>query len=81
MELNQLDPYRVWTWHVNRRTPDPNSTKLQLPMWHRYRVELYPEYGQLSGIVDEFGNNQLFPAAFRKTRGAFKPKGIIRLVQ
>jgi hypothetical protein len=26
--------------------------KLQLPMWHKYRVELYPHYGQLCGIRD-----------------------------
>jgi hypothetical protein len=35
---------------------------------HKYRIELYPHFGQLSGIKDEFGNDQQFPAACRKTR-------------
>ncbi len=78
-DLNQLDKFGVWTW--SQRTYDPNSAKAQLPMWHQYHVELYPEFGQLTGILDEFGNNQLFPAAFRKTRGPFTPKGIVRIVR
>jgi hypothetical protein len=42
--------------------------KWQLPMWHRYRVELYPHLPQPGGIKDEFGNDLHFPAAFRKCR-------------
>src|SRR5438477_4717022 len=61
MDLNAIDPFKVWTWDRQQRIPDPNSAKRQLPMWHRYRVELYPHYqGALSGIVDEFGNNLQF---------------------
>jgi hypothetical protein len=64
------------------RIPDANSAKRQLPMWHRYRVELYPHYpGALSGIHDEFGNDQPFPAAFRKSRAANRAKGIIEIVE
>lgn len=74
-------PFQVWTWSWNDRIHVQNSTKPQLPMWHRYRIELYPEYGQLSGILDEFGNQQQFPAAFRKTRGSFTPKGIVQVVR
>ncbi len=80
-ELNVLDEYKVWTWDGRSRILDPNSAKKQLPMWHRYRVELYPHYGQPSGIPDEFGNSMLFPAAFRKSRKEHKPKGIILLKQ
>jgi len=80
-ELNALDPNKVWTWDKDSRRVDPNSAKKQLPMWHRYRVELYPHYGQPSGIRDEFGNNLLFPAAFRKSRKEHKAKGIILLKQ
>jgi len=46
-------------------------------MWHQYRVELYPHYGQNSGITDVHGNPEMFPAAFRKDRTTGKEKGII----
>jgi len=49
-------------------------------MWHKYRVELYPHYGQESGIKDEFGNDMTFPAAFRKSRNGDTPKGIIKII-
>ena len=53
--------------------------KKQLPMWHQYRVELYPHYGQLSGIRDKFGNELEFPSAFRLSRRDGKPRGIIKI--
>lgn len=80
-KLNALDPYKIWTWDSNSRKPYRGYTKRQLPMWHRYRVELYPHYGQPSGIIDEYGNQQQFPAAFRKTRDTFLPKGIVRIME
>ena len=80
-ELNALDPHKVWTWALSSRRPDPNSTKLQLPMWHQYRVDLWPDYGNFSGILDEFGNNLTFPAAFRKSRLMHLPKGIVQIVK
>ena len=80
-DLNALDPHKVWTWDPASRQPDPNSAKLQLPMWHRYRVELYPPYDQPSGIRDQFGHLLKFPAAFRLARTAFQPKGIIQIVK
>jgi len=49
-------------------------------MWTEYKIELYPNYGQAAGIADEFGNPQIFPAAFRKTRDN-QPKGIIQVVK
>lgn len=36
--LNALAGERIWDWET--RWPDPNSAKDQLPMWHRYHVEL-----------------------------------------
>lgn len=80
-ELNKIDPHKVWTWDWNDRIYDRNSAKAQLPMWHRYRVELYPHVGQGTGILDEYGNEQKFPAAFRKTRDTFLPKGIIQIIK
>lgn len=80
-ELNRIDPYKVWTWNWNDRIYDRNSAKHQLPMWHRYNVELYPHVGQGCGIFDENGQEQMFPAAFRKTRDTFLPKGIIQIIR
>jgi hypothetical protein len=79
-ELNILDPYKIWTWAPASRRPDENL-KGQLPMWHRYRVELYPHVGQLTGIRDQYGNELQFPAAFRISRRAYQPKGIVQLVK
>jgi len=81
-ELNALDPHKVWTWDPTSRRPYRDQPKRQLPMWHQYRVELYPHYPDLplpSGIRDEFGNDLPFPAAFRKSRREHKSKGIVKI--
>jgi hypothetical protein len=50
-------------------------------MWRKYHVDLFPHYAGLSsGIPDEFGHPQEFPAAFRKTRITYRSKGIIRII-
>jgi len=56
--------------------------KRQLPMWHRYRVELYPHVPGLglgSGILDRWGNELEFPSAFRQSRRDGTPRGIIKI--
>jgi hypothetical protein len=50
--LQRLDP--VWTWDPARRHASRGSSKRQLPMWHKYHVELFPHVGQFAGIVDSF---------------------------
>jgi hypothetical protein len=80
-DLNALDPQKTWTWRPQSRRYDPNSGKSQLPMWFAYRVELYPHFGQPAGITDQFGHQLQFPSAFRLSRRAHAPKGIIRLVK
>ena len=79
-ELNLLDPFKVWTWNPRSRTPCPGSAKAQLPMWHQYRVELYPHYGQQCGIRDKHGHELEFPSAFRQSRVNSTPKGILKIV-
>ncbi len=79
-KLNLLDPYKVWTWDAKARRSHYGDKK-QLPMWHQYRVELYPHYGQISGIKDEYGNELEFPAAFRKSRRSHKPRGIVKILK
>lgn len=78
--LNGLDPARSWTWEPRLRRRHLSATKLQLPMWHAYRVELYPHFPGLMAGVDESGHELEFPAWFRKRRSDGKAKGIIRVV-
>jgi len=78
-ELNLLDPHQVWTWDPASRRPYPGHSKRQLPMWHQYRVELYPHYGQPCGIRDQYGHELEFPSAFRRSRQSGKPRGIIKI--
>jgi len=77
--LNRLDPDQVWTWETSRREWSAISSKLELPMWHRYRVELYPDLGQPSGIRDPSGKEFNFPDAFRWSRLLRRPRGIIKI--
>lgn len=79
--LNALDPYKVWTWDAASRRAYRGYAKKQLPMWHRYRVELYPHFGQLSGIQDAFGHELQFPSAFRQQRTTGEQKGVIEIIQ
>jgi hypothetical protein len=80
-ELNLLDPHKVWTWDPASRRAFRGYPKKQLPMWHVYRVELYPHYGQLCGIRDDFGHELEFPSAFRRSRRDGKPRGIVKIVR
>ena len=72
--LQNLDP--IWNWE--RRLRLPGSPKRQLAMWHKYRVELFPHFGQGTGILDRFGYELEFPSAFRQSR-EFQPKGIVKI--
>jgi hypothetical protein len=78
-KLNLLDPHKVWTWDPAQRRPYRGYPKKQLPMWHQYRVELYPHFGQPSGIRDRFGNELEFPSAFRLSRRDGRPRGIVKI--
>lgn len=78
-DLNLVDPHKVWTWDPASRRPHRGSSKLQLPMWHQYRIELYPHCGQPSGIRDDAGFELEFPSAFRQSRRDGAPKGIIKI--
>jgi len=79
-ELNKIDEHKVWTWDPKARRSYHGYVKKQLPMWHIYRVELYPHYGNPSGLTDQHGNPMTFPAAFRCKRSNGTPKGIIKVV-
>ncbi len=81
-ELNLMDPHKVWTWDPASRRPYRGYPKRQLPMWHRYRVELYPHVPGLgigTGIRDRYGHELEFPSAFRQSRRDGTPRGIVKL--
>jgi hypothetical protein len=81
-KLNLLDPAKVWTWDPASRKPYRGYPKKQLPMWHEYRVELYPHVPGLgigSGILDKYGHELEFPSAFRQCRRDGKPRGIVQI--
>lgn len=81
-QLNLLDPYKIWTWDPASRRPFRGYPKKQLPMWHQYRVELYPHVPGLGigcGVFDKYGNELEFPSAFRQSRRDGKPRGILKI--
>jgi hypothetical protein len=81
-QLNLLDRFKVWTWDPASRRSYRGYPKKQLPMWHRYRVELYPHVPGLGigcGIRDEHGHELEFPSAFRRSRRDGKPRGIVKI--
>jgi hypothetical protein len=82
-QLNLLDPHKVWTWDPASRRPYHGFSKLQLPMCHSYRVELYPHFGfgPKTGIFDRNGYELLFPSAFRTSRRDGKPRGIVQIIR
>ena len=80
-DLNLLDPNKAWMWEPDSRKYNPESCKKELPIWHVYRVELYPHGNQDSGIKDKFGYPLMFPSAFRQSRRERRQKGIIKIKQ
>lgn len=79
--LNLLDPHKVWTWDPSERRPMKGHPKKELPMWHQYRMDLYPHYGQMSGLADSMGRLLTFADAFRLSKHCAQPRGIVRLKQ
>lgn len=78
--LNLIAPDKIWIWTPATLRPSPHDpSQYKLPMWHKYRVELFPHWGQLCGIRDAYGHELEFPSAFRQSRRGFKPKGIIKI--
>jgi hypothetical protein len=81
-QLNLIDPFKVWTWDPASRKPYRGYPKEQLPMWHRYRIELYPHIPGMGigcGIFDRYGNELEFPSAFRQSRRDGKARGIVKI--
>lgn len=77
-KLNHLDPHQVWTWDSTKRKSHPDVSHRQLPMWHQYRVELYPHHCG-TGLYGRHGKEMKFPELFRSTYSGRKQKGIIQI--
>lgn len=81
-QLNQLNGEKIWNWDEADLVLDPRSGKLQLPMWHRYRVELYPhpvEFGDWNDDTSPLVEFAGLPRAFSRLRSTGEPRGIVRL--
>jgi hypothetical protein len=84
--LNQQFPHliaRDACWDLGQRRPDAHG-KMKPLMWHRYQVELFPQYtppfeSLAKAAIDPHGRPVLFPEYFRRTRDG-SPRGIIRIV-
>lgn len=82
--LNLLDDKKIWVWDAETRKAYHGYPKKQLPMWHSYRVELYPYIPSLfnpTGIYDKDGNGLNFAQAFRLSRHNDRPKGIVKIMK
>ncbi|HXM17893.1 MAG TPA: hypothetical protein VN934_03685 [Candidatus Tumulicola sp.] len=77
MRLNGIDPYKCWTWDHRARRRHPDSTKAELPMWHIYRVDMFPHW---QGQPPD-GCDQHIPTLFRRQKATDKPKGIVKLLK
>lgn len=70
-------------WDLSRRVPDAHG-KMKPLMWHRYHVELFPQFtppleSLTAAATGEHGRPILFPEFFRHTRTG-TPRGIVRIV-
>ena len=77
--LNRKRSEHVWTWDwVHAYKPgDPRVPHLKLPFWHKYRIDLWPHYGQ-EAINHERLGWLTFENGFRRTRGG-DPKGVVKI--
>ncbi|MBN1959409.1 MAG: hypothetical protein JW841_00560 [Deltaproteobacteria bacterium] len=71
-------------WDLNRRIPDMHG-KFKPLMWHRYHVELYPQFHPpfeclTTAALGSSGTPVLFPEFFRHTRSG-EARGIIRIIK
>jgi hypothetical protein len=80
--LNAIDPMRSWTWDDEKRKYDEKTGKAQLPMWHHYHVEAWPDFGQGSTVIHPITKQELtHPELFRITRIGANPKGILKIIK
>jgi hypothetical protein len=77
--LNDAAPEKIWTWFYEDRIPVPKYPKGRLPMWVKYRVEIFPYGPDWPAGVFIDGTLVPFPDAFRRVKNSDKRKGILLL--
>jgi hypothetical protein len=76
--LNELDPHQAWDWHPRCRRPDDRG-KLRYPLWHRYRVDLFPNIGQGTGVFDDAVSERNFYSLMRWSQRVKRLRGVVLL--
>lgn len=78
-ELDRGRSEDVWDWDVYRAymPADPRVPHRKPPFWHKYRIDLWPHYGQEAFNHDRLGR-LTFEKGFRLTRGG-DPKGVVKV--
>ena len=75
---NQIDPHKAWNWDHRSRAPDARG-RMRYPLWHRYRVDLFPNIGQGTGVFDDNGNERNFYSLMRWSDRVKRLRGVILL--
>ncbi len=79
--LNKHDEHKAWSWKDEDRKKPAEAEKGQLPMWWHYHVEMWPEYGQLSGQIHPLTDEELTHAQLFRITKQGEDKGIIKLLK
>ena len=77
--LNDATSDKIWAWRMDERVMVSGYTKPRLPMWEKYRVEIYPFAPDwpVGVVIDD--SLVPFPEAFRRVKGSDGRKGILIL--
>ena len=79
--LNDIGPFRRWTWKAEDCRPTRDG-RPKLPLWHHHRVELFPYYGQIqTGFFDLDRTDIDLPTLFRMARATQEPRGVVRVLR
>ena len=77
-KLNELDPLKAWDWNPKSRTSDARG-KRQYPLWHKYSVDLFPNFGQPTGVFNLAGEPMDFYSLMRWSDRVKCNRGVIQL--
>lgn len=76
-KLRELDPEGGWSWTELCTC----GAKVRKPrFWCTYRIDLFPELGESSGIKGRDGSELTFAEAFRQRTDTGAAKGVLRII-
>jgi len=80
-ELNRKRSENVWTWDWRYASVpvDPRVPHRRLPFWHKYRIDLFPNFGAKAILHERLGW-LTFEDGFRHTRSG-APKGVVKVLR